>query len=438
MSVHQLITALRRLKLCGFRLAAVGAAAIVVVSCDHAPRSLAPGSLGKTPHSDANVIAGPYARLLAGSTDLGPDKTGQVQLTAALKESTAPQPLMDWAHSRGLTVRWQPGWTWAYIDGAPSDMASAFAVAIHTYQSPHGQLFYASPQQPVVPPLLAGPVTSLGHIINYQFAHPLHRPPTIPLDVPKGGLAPDQLKMAYNAGPLGTTGKGVTVVLFEGFKQDGYKQSTLDAYVKKFPQVGRIKMLPPVNGQPGQPVGETEMDIELVHAIAPDAQLVTLDIDHTPGGSQAEVLANAFTTADQKFPGAVWSISMGFGCDHAWSPADSLPIQAAVAAAETHGTSVFESSGDNAGYECKWFNAESDPAAYYSPPTEADKGVDPIASLPAITDVGGTTLSTDQSGAWAAEEGWIDVPSQQGTGGGPASLYPRPSFQSDVSSPADT
>ena len=347
--------------------------------------------------------------------------------------------LMDWAAGHGVLVRWQPGQNWAYIDGPPAAVATAFAVPVHNYRSPDGQVFYASAQQPAVPASLARQVRDLGRILNFNPIRRLHGP--APLDVPHGGpgggLSPDQLRTAYNADPLGTTGEGQTVAFIEGFGEDGYTKDDLATYVHRYPRLGPFNLLAPINGRPGKPEGETEMDLEVVHAIAPRAQLVIVDIDHTPGDNVMESLANVFSTIDRRFPGAVVSASMGFGCDSLWKPTDTLPLKSVLAAAEGRGMSVFESSGDNGGFECKWVNAAHDPKDWSGPPTDEDKGVDPIASMWEITDVGGTTLSTYQSGKWAAEESWVDVPMQEGTGGGPSALYSRPPFQSTVSSPVD-
>jgi kumamolisin len=422
----------------GFGLVVLGTVAVLVLACcaRTAPQLPQTGS----PAAGRNVIGGPYARLLASSTDLGPDTAGQVQITIALADTTTPQALMDWAGSHGLSVRWRRGQNWAYIDGPPAAIASAFGVVVHNYRSPDGQVFYASPQQPDIPAALAGQVKGLGRILGYKATHRRHRSP-IPQDVPDGGpaggLSPDQLKTAYNAGPLGTTGAGQTVVFIEGFSADGYTSNDLSTYVQRYPQLGPFNLLPPINGQPGKPEGETEMDLELVHAIAPAARLATLDLDHTPGNNNLESLVNAFSTIDQQFPGAVVSMSLGVGCDHLWTPTDTLPLKSVLIAAHTRGMSVFQSSGDDAGFECKFFNSKQNPSDWSSPPTNQDKGVDPVASMWEVTDVGGTTLSTSQSGSWAAEETWVDVALQEGTGGGPSALYARPPFQSAVSSPID-
>ena len=51
---------------------------------------------------------GPFASLLAGSADLGPARTDQVQLTVALTDSRRPAALMAWAGDNDLSVRWRP------------------------------------------------------------------------------------------------------------------------------------------------------------------------------------------------------------------------------------------------------------------------------------------------------------------------------------------
>jgi kumamolisin len=425
-----------------FGFAVLGTITVLVLACcarTTAPHTAAPPSPSRMRAAGTN-IAGPYARLLAGSADLGQDTTGQVQLTAALADATKPQTLIDWAAGHGLAVSWRPDQNWAYIDGPPRAIASAFDVTVHNYRSPDGHVFYASPQQPRIPAPLAGKISGLGRILNYntiQRRHPSPVPRDVPNGGPGGGLSPTQLRTTYNAVPLATTGAGQTVVFVEGFAGDGYTQEDLSTYAEQYPQLGPFHLLHPINGNPGKPEGETEMDLELVHAIAPQATLVTLDLDHTPGKTIMETLVNAFSTIDARFPGAVVSMSLGLGCDRLWTPTDTLPLKSVLIAAEKRGMSIFQSSGDNAGYECKFFNAQKKPDDWSSPPTDDDTGVDPIASMWEITDVGGTTLSTYQSGRWGAEETWVNVLTQEGTGGGPSALYGRPPFQSTVSSPVD-
>ena len=58
-----------------------------------------------------------------------------------------------------------------------------------------------------------------------------------------------------------------------------------------------------------------------------------------------------------------------------------------------------------------------------------DVGLDAVASLPEMTSVGGTTLSTDAARQWLAEQAWVDSPLSQGTSGGVSALFHRPAWQ---------
>jgi kumamolisin len=147
---------------------------------------------------------------------------------------------------------------------------------------------------------------------------------------------------------------------------------------------------------------------------------------------------------DRRFPGAVWSLSIGWGCDRMITAADLAPVREAVADAVRGGTTVFDASGDLAGLECKRGHDWS------APPGPSDVGLDAVASLPEVTSVGGTSLSTDEHYQWLAERGWSDGPLTQGSGGGVSSLFDRPPWQTaapdntlrrltpDVSAVADT
>ncbi len=327
-------------------------------------------------------------------------------------------------------MRWQPGEDWAIVEGAPADVANAFGVAVHDYRGLQGQVFYASAEQPKVPLGLRDTVTALGRILGYT-PHRGASPPMIPLDVPRRGLTPNALLKAYNADPLteaGFTGKGQTIVFYEF---DGYEQADLD----EFTELSGLPPLKPIliGGQPGEPHGEAVMDLEVAHAIAPDAQMVVVNARPTlEGGRTYERIGDMFDTVDRRFPGAVWSLSIGWGCDALLTATDLKPVQSALERAQAHGTSTFDASGDNGGLECKGGHNWS------APPGPDDIGLDAIASLPAMTSVGGTTLSIDEDGEWLAEQAWVDSPLSQGTSGGVSKLYPRPAFQQRVSADRDT
>lgn len=399
-----------------YRLGAILAAgALLFVAGVHA----------ESPPDNRAVIGGPLALLLASSTDLGLSRDGSAQVTAALRDSARPAALTEWASAHRLRVRWRPADTWAVIEGAAQDMAAAFEVPVNDYRGRKGQVFYASPQQPSVPEPLRGSVAELGRVLGYT-PHREARPRFLPLDVPNGGLSPKALLEAYNANPLtaaGITGKGATIVFFEF---SGYDQKDLDMFADS---AGLPRFTPVlVGGQPGPSGAETVMDLEVAHAIAPDAQKVVVNARPTVEGDGAyEKIGQLFEGVDRQFPAAVWSLSIGWGCDALISAADLAPVAAALAAAQKHGTSAFDASGDAAGLECKGGDEWS------SPPGGDDVGLDAVSSLPAMTSVGGTTLSTDEQGGWMTERAWVDSPLSQGTSGGVSALFDRPAWQSALS-----
>ncbi|UXA13553.1 peptidase S53 [Mycobacterium sp. SMC-8] len=371
--------------------------------------------------SEDNLIAGPNASLLGASTDLGPAREQSIEFTASLTDPSQPTGLIEWARDRSLSVRWRPGDDWVIVEGSPDAVGRAFDVSVRDYRGRTGRLFYASPHQPAVPEHLRGEVSEMGRILGY-LPHRISRPDHIPLDVPDRGLAPDALLNTYNADDLnraGFTGKGTTIVVFAF---DGFHQSDLDTFATMF---GLPQFTPEVvGGSPGEPRGELSMDLQVAHAIAPDARKVVVNARPTVEGDGGyRKIGEMLEDTDRRFPGAVWSFSIGWGCDKLITAADLAPVRSALRIAQSHGTTAFNASGDLAGMECRGGQDWS------SPPSEQDIGLDSIASLPEMTSVGGTTLSTDADGTWVSEQTWFDVPLSQGTGGGVSALFDMPPWQ---------
>ena len=390
-------------------VAAVSAAAVVWAAHD-----------GGTPGDDGRVT-GPHADLLASSTDLGPARDEHVQLTAALHQPKQPEQLQSWSVGHGLSVRWRDGDQWAVVEGPAAAFSAAFDVDVHDYRGQRGQLFYAAPQQPAVPSAVAAEVAELGRVLSYTPRRE-SRPPMVPLEVPEQGLSPSAVQRTYNITPLhdaGYTGKGATVVVFAF---DGFDQADLDSFSSMF----NLPAFTPevVGGVPANRSGEATMDLEVAHAIAPDATMVFYNARPTAEGEGAyQKIAEMMEDADRRYPGAVWSFSIGWGCDKLITAADLVPVRAALAKAQANGTTAFDASGDLAGLECKGGKEWS------SPPHADNVGLDAVASMPEMTNVGGTTLSTDDSGGWLAEQAWFDAPLSQGTAGGVSALFPRPDWQ---------
>jgi kumamolisin len=393
------------------RTSALAAAALVLTT----------GISAGCARQQSDAITGPYASLLSSSSDLGPSRSRDTQLTVTLAEPKRAQALIEWAGDRGLSVRGHPHDGWAILEGAAADVARAFAVPVHDYRGRKGQVFYASPQQPSIPSPLRGVVSEVGRINGYT-PHHMSNPGFLPLDVRWGGLTPDGLLDAYNATPLhdeGFTGEGMTIVFFAF---DSADQADLDTFADTS---GLPRFTPEiVGGKPTEQHGETAMDLQVAHAIAPDARLVVVNARPTVEGDGAyEKIASMFAEADRQYPGAVWSMSIGWGCEKLVTAADLAPVQAAVTAAQRRGTTVFDATGDKGGLECKGGQDWS------SPPGPDDIGLDAVSSIPTITAVGGTTLSTSPRGQWVGERPWVDSPLSQGSSGGVSTLFGRPEWQ---------
>ena len=110
--------------------------------------TLLAADLSALPAPEPAVISGPYARLLAASTDLGESRGREVRLTVSLADARRPEELIEWSRARGLRVRWRPGDDWAVVEGEATGVARAFGVPVHDYRGRRGQVFYASPRQP--------------------------------------------------------------------------------------------------------------------------------------------------------------------------------------------------------------------------------------------------------------------------------------------------
>lgn len=374
-------------------------------------------------------IDGPYARLLTESANLGPARGGRVDVTVTLHRRADPVLLSSWARDNGLAVHWRSGDDWAVIEGEPVAVSRALNVAVRQYRirggPDTGRVFLASPQQPGVPPEATAEVTGLGRILGYTPIREAMPPlPPVPLEVPGGGLTPAQLLKAYNATPLveqGHTGAGQTVVVFAF---DGFLQEDMDLFADSF---GLRRFTPEIiGGMPKNRGGEASMDLQVVHAIAPDAKLVLVNARSTTdneGGGAFVKLARLMDSVDERFPGAVWSFSIGWGCDRLFTATDLAPVRSALRNAMSHGTTAFNATGDLAGLECKGGQRWS------APPSPDDIGVDAVASMPEMVAVGGTKLSTDAEGTWLDEQAWYNIPLTQGTAGGASTLFERPVWQ---------
>ena len=382
---------------CALVLALIGAASIVTLA---------------RPSARSYVATRAQATNATNGTDLGPTQLKSITFVVTLNGSARPSCLLRWARSVPLSVKWSSGDSWAMITAAPKAIDRAFDVRIDNYRTAAGRVIFAANRAASIPAAACGEISGVGDLHSFV--------PPATLDVPSGGLTRIDMVTAYDVAPLteaGYLGQGETVVFIE---VDGYKLSDLDTYASDegLPGYHIVNL-----GKVPAAGGETEMDMETVHAIAPDAREVYTDLYAEPGNTYGAVLVDAYSTAGQDFPGAIYTASLGFCETELFHKADLVALNAVMMKNESKGSSSFASSGDAGGLDC------TPPADIGDAPAASYYGVEVPAVLPSVTGVGGTSLTTDAQGNYVGETTWSEPLLAQGSGGGVSKWFARPSWQ---------
>lgn len=343
---------------------------------------------------------------------------------AELRSPSLPTCLESWARTAGLRIGWGSGDAWVTITGSPVAVGRGFGVSVSS-EMRRGRLTWWASGTPRAPAASCGEISHIGAL------HSSVRP-TIEgaLGVPPGGLSPSQLLTAYDVAPLrnmNLEGQGETVVVFE---VDAYRASDVQTFAD---DIGAPLSLSDPFGNLGKVMGETTMDIEAVHEIAPKAAIVDVNLLSSKfGGTSAGAgFADAFDLAARRWPGAIWSLSLGI-CERSpgiFNSTDMMIMNQAVSRAEQAGTTVFASSGDAGGLECM---PQADSG---TPPLGSWEEVNVPAALPAVTGVGGTSLVTTSTGQRVRETAWTETLLSQGSSGGVSTRFATPSWQASALSP---
>ncbi len=208
------------------------------------------------------------------------------------------------------------------------------------------------------------------------------------------GLSPDQIKAVYNLPPTG--GKGTIAII--GAYNSPTVESDLAVFDKQFglPSCTKkngcleIHLMDPRTKTDSGWSGETALDTQWSHAIAPKAKILLVEAKSASGAGLTAALDYARNRSD------VVAISMSWG-------GPEYPTEESYDSHFTspYGASFFASSGDNG------------------------SGVEWPAVSPKVISVGGTTLHFDASGKLNSETAW------NGSGGGVSAFIAEPSFQTD-------
>ncbi len=256
-------------------------------------------------------------------------------------------------------------------------------------------------------------------------------PPCLISAVPPRCFSPQQIRRAYNIQKLlkaGITGKGRTIVLI-----DGSTSPTLTADVHLYDVLYGLKD-PKINviapfGIPAFDSSayiETALDVEISHAIAPDATIDVVLGDtsqaRSPGDFDAILLRVTKYAVDNNL-GDVISQSFGVG----ESCVGSTYLQAeqhVFQEARLKNITVLASSGDSGDLAITCTGSQ----------ITLTKAVIVPAADPFATAVGGTTLNADvNTGKYNSETTWNEWNNGAGaTGGGFSSVFARPSYQDGI------
>ncbi|MGA8549892.1 MAG: S53 family peptidase, partial [Stellaceae bacterium] len=226
-------------------------------------------------------------------------------------------------------------------------------------------------------------------------------------------FTPLEIASLYNFPP--GTGQGQCVAIIE--LGGGERMADLNAYfsglgIASAPKVVAVSVDHGKNhptGDPNGPDGEVMLDIEVVGAVAPQANIAVYFAPNTDAG-----FLDAVTTAihDATNKPSVISISWG-GPESSWTAQSLSAFDEAFQAAAAIGITVCVASGDN---------GSSDGA------TDGGDHVDFPASSPHALACGGTRLEA-AGGAVSAESVWNDGAQGGAGGGGVSSVFALPAWQ---------
>jgi subtilase family serine protease len=255
---------------------------------------------------------------------------------------------------------------------------------------------------------------------------------------------PRQIRVAYGIQPLtsrGFTGRGETVVMPELAEQT-LSPPLVSNIRQDLAGFDRLFHLPAARLQvtsrlaPGASrwlsFAEETLDVEMVHAVAPDATIrVILLKASAVARARSLIAALTDTVRLGTSHGDVISITAGVG-EHCYTGAETARLHAALRAAARHHVTVAGASQDTGpvGAPCT--------IAFPQPPFTPVKEVSLPASDPLVLAVGGTSLSAShKTGAYLGETGWglpYGTPGTtfQASGGGFSHRFARPGYQYGV------
>jgi subtilase family serine protease len=264
---------------------------------------------------------------------------------------------------------------------------------------------------------------------------------------------PAQLQTAYDEQPLfnrGITGKGQTIVIVDSFGSPTIRSDlrTFDGAFglpapPSFQVISPAGRVPRYNGNNGTErgwAGETTLDVDWAHTMAPGANILLVETpvpESTGLDGMPQIVAAENYVIDHHL-GQV--ISQSFGAAEATFPsaASIEGLRSAYVSARQNGVTVLAAAGDDGASD----QSNNSGSLLFTHRTVLWPASDPL-----VTAVGGTQLALDINGNRNAPDAvWNDGnnpgllnafegspdPTGIATGGGKSSVFGRPSYQNGV------
>jgi kumamolisin len=322
-----------------------------------------------------------------------------------------------------------PGSTLVDARGTVAAVRQALHTQIGRYREASGREFFANDSAPALPSSLAVSVAGvLGLDNRSQRHHAAVQPWACPPTCAGTPYTPTQLRKGFGlaAAPLTSlTGAGQTLGLLE---LDDFRQANLDGHDTAYSLPALTPQRQVVDFGAGISNGgemEVELDIEVMHALAPGATILVFEGPNSDLGVNdtygCMVNPNAGTSngpcPNQGSGITAPSNSTSWGlCEFVQGQGETNTLGAIFAQGAAQGQSFFAASGDTGAYDCY--------------PDTSGIWVDSPASDPNVTGVGGTKLLLNPDNSYSNEQAWPREPQPfYGSGGGRSIYWPRPSWQ---------
>jgi subtilase family serine protease len=243
---------------------------------------------------------------------------------------------------------------------------------------------------------------------------------------------------AYDLSALyceGIDGRGQTIVIVDSFGSPTIRRDlgVFDARfhlpappsLRVIAPVGPIPQFNPASSDMVGWAGESSLDVEWAHAIAPRASIVLVEtpVSETEGRQGFPQIVRAEQYVLDHHLGTVISQSFGATEQTFGQPDPLAGLRSAYVAAARAGVTVLAASGDFGSTEQQLNRESLSPFRVTSWP----------ASDPLVTGVGGTRLILRQDGSRAAKDVvWNDQGAKIASGGGLSVFFRRPAYQDFV------